>query len=218
MFFFLRPNLSNSNQFAYSNNLVPSTPNQSSTTNQYLNLEAQIKQPEFRNSGYALAHDLLNQKFKPKPDDNFYPDSYQSMINDFPDNSHSPPEADIKLNTSTPSTSHSEDLTLPTPSLHSFPISNLPIPNELTLALQSINQSAAANSYHHTNMSNSHHHAMSAYLKSNPYAMNSIAGITSAGDLLHSGYPGKYITLLTLSHLFPLFVDFCFVICVWKQL
>ena len=33
---------------------------------------------------------------------------------------------------------------------------------------------------------------MSAYLNSNPYAMNGIAGIASAGDPLHSGYPGKY--------------------------
>lgn len=42
---------------------------------------------------------------------------------------------------------------------------------------------------------NSSHHAMSAYLKSNPYAMNGIAGITSPGDLLHPsvGYPGKYL-------------------------
>ncbi|KAH9421916.1 Homeobox protein otx2 [Dermatophagoides pteronyssinus] len=47
----------------------------------------------------------------------------------------------------------------------------------------------------HTNFAsqsnmNSSHHAMSAYLKSNPYAMNGIAGITSPSDLLHPGYPG----------------------------
>ncbi|KAH7645988.1 homeobox protein OTX2 isoform X2 [Dermatophagoides farinae] len=49
----------------------------------------------------------------------------------------------------------------------------------------------------HTNFTspttmNSSHHAMSAYLKSNPYAMNGIAGITSPSDLLHPsvGYPG----------------------------
>lgn len=48
--------------------------------------------------------------------------------------------------------------------------------------------------HHPSAMNTSSHHAMSAYLKSNPYAMNGIAGITSS-DLLHSsvGYPGKSI-------------------------
>jgi hypothetical protein len=41
-----------------------------------------------------------------------------------------------------------------------------------------------------------------AYLKSSPYAMNGIAGITSPGgvDLLHPsvGYPGEYLRFYIL--------------------
>ena len=40
-------------------------------------------------------------------------------------------------------------------------------------------------------------HPAMAYLKSNPYAMNGIAGLASSGsvDLLHPnvGYPGEYL-------------------------
>lgn len=54
------------------------------------------------------------------------------------------------------------------------------------------------NAHYQQNM-NSSHHPMSAYLKSNPYAMNALPGIHSPGDLLHSGvgYPGKSITQST---------------------
>ena len=43
-------------------------------------------------------------------------------------------------------------------------------------------------------------HPAMAYLKSNPYAMNGIAGLTSSGsvDLLHPnvGYPGEYLSFI----------------------
>lgn len=183
-FFLCSPNLPNSNQFSYPN-LIPNASNQHAA--QYRVSEGQVKQ-EF--ASYSPQRAVPNQtaeaKYKPVKSEESFSDSYESS-SDFRENPSSP-ELDLKHRTSTPSTSAPEDLSLS--SLSSSSISSVHGPRPLPIGAHSGNP-------YPSNM-NSSHHAMSAYLKSNPYAMNGIAGITSAGDLLHSsvGYPGKYLTLL----------------------
>ncbi|KAI2800612.1 hypothetical protein BLOT_012000 [Blomia tropicalis] len=105
--------------------------------------------------------------------------------------------ASSQYRTSTPSTTSSPSTPITTNNHN-----NLITPEDLSLSSTTttniplnLNRSTSYHQphphpVHHTasNM-NTSHHAMSAYLNSNPYAMNGIAGIASAGDPLHSGYP-----------------------------
>lgn len=169
--------MSNPSQFAYSNLL--SSPQQ---VNLYCT-------PEHDKADYYYHHQAQidnPSKCKVKSEDS-YSDSFESSseIRE----SQSSPDLKVKSRTSTPSTGP-EDLTIQSPPLSTPQFNTLFSKRNLSV------YHSPSNSTNEYSAMNSSHHAMSAYLKSNPYAMNGIAGITSS-ELLHSsvGYPGKYTTL-----------------------